>query len=344
MNSSIFAFKAKNRVYAVILLSLYPLLGLSYALFLLFPQMFYWRAWEYFEEIVYTHPQASFWHQKEKGDLSRDYILSYQNAWQTTVSCDSEGFRSVPIGAPHYPILVVGDSHVWGSGLSDSDTIPWQLAIQLNTPVFNGGRTLNPLPHILKHPKLKETKIIIELIAEHRIHKNLFSEEFKAQGFSPYTKSNQLSFVHPKRYFWPLKILRHFNYLSLFRELTRYNFDEWIIHRRKHVHLDFNEEEAACAALNIARRSKALQDLGYTYYFAVVPTRKFMLSSFKDADTLLAQKRFRTDLEKLGVRSINLHEIFSKQQDIHQLYLPTDSHISRLGSFLIAEEFAKRLL
>src|SRR5262249_37018388 len=149
--------------------SFYFIYFCSLGLFFWKPSLFYYRAWEYYDEIGYHVPNHSKWVADETGDQSRSFIFSFKKHWLTVVSIDDEGYRSVPFQTNQFPVLIFGDSHTWGSGLSDEETIPWQVALKMGIPVFNGGRLPFTLSKMLNNPRLKEAKIIVELVAQHLV-------------------------------------------------------------------------------------------------------------------------------------------------------------------------------
>lgn len=348
MNLYTFASKRFHKKYLIILSLFYFLFGLSFFLFLARPQTFYWRAWEYFDEIVYQIPNAKSWNSYEKGGDSRDYIYSFQNRWKTKVSSDSEGFRSVPLQTDKYPILVVGDSHIWGSNLSNSETIPWILSKLLGIPVFNGARHAGSLCNILRHPKLKEAKIIIELVAEHLLDKNgvLFSEEFQLKQYQPYINPKKYSNffkIHPNRYFIPTKILRHFSVLSFRNELTKKELDTFLINHQIITKLAVTEEAAIKIALNIAKRDRILKSLGYEYIFGIIPYKNFILSKNKAKESIRSQNIFIELLKQKGVNIIDFNKVFRESAQPEQLYFQSDLHINSNGTLLIAETLSSYL-
>ena len=129
---------------------------ISIIAFLVAPEKFYFRAWEYFTDIAYRvegHPME--WVGEESGDLSRNNLFLYRDSWPTRVTTDAFGFRSAAHKAGPYPILLAGDSTVFGSGLSDEATLSWQLSDILGQPVFNGARAhvLDALKHQSRSPR-----------------------------------------------------------------------------------------------------------------------------------------------------------------------------------------------
>ena len=155
MSLFIFNSEANFRKYFLFVLVFYVTYFFSFGLFIIKPSIFYWRAWEFFEELGFCIPQKLEWNGYEYGDASRRYIYSFHNKWTTQVSIDHEGFRSVPFRSDSYPIVIVGDSNTWGSGFSDEETIPWIVAKKLAVPVFNGARKPFTLLKMINNPRIK---------------------------------------------------------------------------------------------------------------------------------------------------------------------------------------------
>jgi hypothetical protein len=345
MNLYIFVSKKLHKRFLFGFVAFYCLLLLSFVVFLVFPQAFYYRSWEYFNEFVYKVPDAKPWVGDEAGDNSRDYIFSYQEVRKTHASCDFEGFRSVPFQTDRYPILVVGDSNTWGPSLSDQETIPWVLAETLHIPVFNGGKSHDLLPVVLSNPRVQHTKIIIELVTEHLLDKTLFANDFKMGD--PLNRCKDQSVlnvlkVHPKRYFLCLKVLRCLGFWPIFNELTKQNSNEYIIHPDKKYSLPLDEEDVVQSVRAIEKRSKALSDMGYLYVFGIIPCKNRLLSKYKDIEfDRLQSLRNRMLNEK--VHFVDIHESFRAAPHQEELFLRTDSHINQNGAALIAETLSRYL-
>jgi hypothetical protein len=314
---------------------------ISLLLFIVKPTLFYYRAWEYFDEMGYHVPKKNIWQGYETGDMARRYIYSFQKYWPTRVSVDEEGFRSVPFPSNSFPIVIFGDSHTWGSGLSDEETIPWQVALQLQTPVFNGGRLPFTLSKMIQNPRLKESKIIVELVAQHLISKNVFAhDDFNTTEHEVYAheKSWKHYFkVHPKRFFIPLKILRNLNLTTnIFNELTRFKVDSFIIPYKKKYTYALKENDLETAIDNICNRSKTLKAQGYQYIFALVPSKVLQLGHQIDRRDIAQEMVLANALKEREVDYLDLCSLF-RNVDAQVLYLTTDSHINPMGAKIIAD-------
>ena len=137
--------------------------------YLYWPQSFYHRHLEYLLDIGYRVKGASLsWQGPEQGDLGRKHLITYSETYDNTVTVDEEGFRSRKVDAATYPVLVSGDSTIYGILLNDQETLPWRLSASLGVPVFNGGRV--SLSNLLAHPAIQATEIVIELALDEEDH------------------------------------------------------------------------------------------------------------------------------------------------------------------------------
>ena len=130
----------KKKIYQILFT---PLIFFSalIILYLIFPKIFFFRGWEFFETYVYKQNKKLSFQIKVSGDSSRDYIFQkYKsknkitiNKYGNRVACyDSQKKNSV---------LVLGDSQTFGAGMSDSETLPKLLCNKFkNTSIYNGAR------------------------------------------------------------------------------------------------------------------------------------------------------------------------------------------------------------
>ena len=83
----------KQYFYRFLFLTLTPIIG-PFILFYIQPSWFYYRAWEYHEDLGFKDPVLSTWVGHETGDMSRTHFFYYQEGKETTVTTDQYGFRS----------------------------------------------------------------------------------------------------------------------------------------------------------------------------------------------------------------------------------------------------------
>ena len=100
-------------------------------------QSWYFRGYEYYGDWVYTglsDPNSVLW---ESGDSSRGYLYDSVRSYNH-ITLNEFGHRIAPCSAP--TILGLGDSQMFGSGLDDSSTFPFQIARQGGPCIYNAGR------------------------------------------------------------------------------------------------------------------------------------------------------------------------------------------------------------
>ena len=223
---------------------------------------FYYRPWEYFDEIAYrTKSIDASWNGEEAGDLTRDNLIFFQESRETRVTTDRDGFRANPIPAEQYPILVSGDSAVFGSGLSDYETFSWRLAEMTGIPTFNAGRT--SLFNALKRKDLANVKLVIDCRVERNIKGDVFHDyglSYKSSHYTPIAandldKIEAILKVPPERYsilYILLRMEKRFR-KDLFDYLTNKHQADWLFMR--HV---MNEKYLEEAVPKIKERARIL--------------------------------------------------------------------------------------
>lgn len=348
-NSSTSNFNRITASYVLtLILGFYGFFLTSVGLFFYKPEVLYWRAWEFFEDFIYNSPNCQvLWENNEKGDFSHKCFLANQKKWKTKVSCDSDGFRSVPIHANQYPVLVVGDSNTWGCGLSDHETFAWQLAEKLQTPIFNGGKRPNYLEYLINKDDLKKTKLIIELSTTHlldrKVYKNTWGETFTPRPYQPLVaeKRSFLQVFTPRRYFLPFKIFTSFTLDSVF-SLRRWR--KILNYFRPHNPYTSLKtlDDLEYVVEQLTRRAQALKDLGYHYLFIPVPNINLIESENVDPFTLWWESELVCRLNTKGVDAIDLVRLFREHRE-NGLYFETDSHWNSSGVNLAVSEVANYL-
>lgn len=305
------------------------------------PQAFYWRAWEYFSDIVYRNQSVPpRWEGPEKGDRSRNHYFYYQEARQTQVSTDQDGFRSVPIPSRAYPVAVLGDSTIFGSGLSDDETLPWRLALELGLPVFNGARTTPG--NALARPELSHVRLVIEGRTEAALTAIEPGETRPAPAYQPLRQGDMgvLRSAPLALYFWPARVLRSGERIANDIELLvkkhgrtqPYLFKR---HRRKPADL----ERVAAAVL---ANQRALAQRGISYVFLPVPASQTFYAEDVDAFTRSFIPRLTRRLRELGVPCLDLTGPFAQSKD-QGLFLPTDTHWNDKATAIAVRELAAYL-
>lgn len=354
MNKNLYISNSK-RFFLSVIFSFFIVFWCSVFLYAINPQLFYWRAWEYFDEVLYSrfYGGKQAWQSHEKGDLSRSFLFCYQDKWKTTVTADERGFRTVPLHADHYPILMVGDSHTWGSGLNDQETLPWKVAEKLSVPTFNGGRQAFYLERFLSHESFKETKLIVELVSFHHLHPKEFPDGFNLKEYTSYKRKSRSSQKNipkgwliqrffskdPRRYFLPFKFFHFLSLKHLCNTLfKKRHLNEYGENGKAH-YFDLSDLEFQDVLQRIEKRSCQLNEMGYEYLFIPVPPKSLVCSNQINFEKLENAGRLIHELQERGVHAIDLTAPFCEHPERKELFFRTDLHWGPKGS-----EFASKII
>lgn len=346
-NFSTISSEKTHRNYAVglIVLIIFPM-AVSYALFLYRPSLFYFRAWEYFSEIVYPNRgKPSVWIGYEKGDMSRNYLFRYQDDKYTYVSSDRDGFRNVPFPSNNYEILTYGDSHCWGSGTSDHETFTWRLANKLDVPVFNGGRQ-NYLDILLNRSDLRNAKIILHVIdAFHVRIKELFPYDMMVKEYQPLR--NDAIPVAVRRFYLPSilnQTIKRMRYDLLSGSNLGYYmtngiyivpFSEGLLNQNYVVKDPQYDDDFISQIERIIMFNRHLKALGYTYVLVLVPRRDLIYGHPVDNFSKEYFPKMIRKLEQEGVYAIDLQGTFLAHKR-EEPYFRTDTHWNARGTEIAA--------
>lgn len=99
----------------------------------------YFRPWEHLRERRVAFRPLARMEMVATGELARNAgLVAFERPRTVTFTTDEHGFRNRP-GKGRARIVVVGDSFVVGSGVSDHETLPAALERRLGVPVYNYG-------------------------------------------------------------------------------------------------------------------------------------------------------------------------------------------------------------
>lgn len=312
--------------------------------FLYSPQSFYHGPWEYFGDIAYRVEGAPMrWEAMEYQGQTRRNFLYYQYGHVTTVTTDADGFRTRAAEAESYPVLVYGDSTIFGAGLSDGETLPWRLAEIMEAPVFNGGRS--SLSNVLAHPALAGVEVIIDSLTERNVYPRILKKRDLPSevSYQPIARKNltmpqAAGAIPPQRYSLPLILLKTAERLAGDFKTWRNGGEEPYRFKRHRMRPEELDETIAL----IVARSRGMEARGLRYVFLPVPAKQTLYAADVDdytrnfIPTLIA--RLRAD----GVEAVDLATPFQAHRD-EGLFFPYDTHWNAKGTDLAARVMAEQL-
>ena len=330
-------------VYWVLLASaLYVTLAASALCFKLNPQGFYWRAWEYYKDIVYQNEDVpAVWEGPEFGDLSRRNLLFFQKSHVTRVTTDNDGFRStLPLTGP-YRVAFLGDSTIFGSGLSDEETLPWRLAQKLEVRVFNGAR--QNITKILGRKDLGQVKLVIEGRTERALARALKNNNPRQLAYQPLRKgiTRILEYVPLQLYFFPSIADRIIGRLGNDLQdfvLFRGNMAgrDLVLEKLRHVYSPAD----LSATMEAARlRWKSMRRLGFTYTLVPIPAAQTLYANDVNQFTRSFIPRLCRELNREGIPCVDLVTAMERHKQ-EGLWQYADTHWNGRATELAAEELA----
>jgi hypothetical protein len=315
----------------------------SFVGFVIRPEAFYWRSWEWFEDFPYKSRQfAGRWARPEEGDISWFHLFLYKDAVDTSVTTDALGFRSTPLASRNYPVVVSGDSTIWGCGLSDEETLPYLLSEKLGLPVYNASRT--DLPNALLHPDLQQVKVVVDGRTERKIEGYVFQwyghvgSEFRPLAHGILDRWETFFEVSPERYSPVARLSKVPERLFTDLEALWNGADVPYLYV-EHQH---GPADLASAVQHIVARQRWLRQRGIRYLFLPIPAKQTLYKPDVDPYTLSYLRRLYRALRARRVEVVDLLTSFEveKERGLFQKY---DTHWNTHGVRLAAEVVAEYL-
>jgi hypothetical protein len=312
--------------------------------FLYSPQSFYYGPWEYFDDIAYRVEGAPMrWEAMEYQGQTRSNFLYYQYGHVTTVTTDADGFRARAIEADSYPVMVLGDSTIFGAGLSDGETLPWLLAETAGLPVFNGARA--SLSSVMAHPALGEVEVVIDA----RTERNVYPRILKKRGipepvpYQPIARKDQTLMqaagaIPPQRYSLPLILLKTAERLAGDFKTWRKGGEEPYRFKRHRMRPEELDETVA----QIVAHSRNFEARGMRYVFLPVPAKQTLYAADVDDYTRNFIPTLVARLRAEGVKAVDLATPFQAHKG-EGLFFPYDTHWNARGTNLAARILAEQL-
>lgn len=313
----------------------------SVVIFLIAPQLFYFRAWEYFDDIAYRLEGHDLrWSGAESGDLGRKHFFRHNNRRPTIVTTGPLGFRtSGPTSLRRFSVAITGDSTIFGSGLSDRETLPWRLAEIIHTGVFNGGRT-QPF-NALKHPRLGKIDVLIDAVTERDItiaglRRAQAAVDWKTP-FRPLAQGDRsrvqiLRNLPYRRYSLPLIGLKTVKRMA--RDLRAALVGKKAAPMLFIRHRQHRAEFERIVGLIVARRRMFAGRVG-RYVFLAVPAKQTIYADDVDPYTRRFIPSLVAALRKRGVEAVDLTAAF-QQARARGLYFSYDTHWNGNGTAVAA--------
>jgi hypothetical protein len=333
------------KIFLVITLGFGALHVGSLLVYLYSPLSFYHGAGEYIQDIAYRVKGAPMrWEGTEYPDLSRDNYFLYRYPERVAVTTDSDGFRTTLHVADSYSVAVAGDSTIFGTHLSDADTLPWKLSEAMGTPVFNGAHTT--LSNMLAHPKLKDLRIFIDAITERSIFPRILSKREKRireVAFQPLARKDLTLLeatgeVPPQRYSLPLILLNNLGKMaSDFKTWRKGGEQPRLFMRHRMLPGELDETVAIIVA-----RKRAFDPLGMRYVFVPIPAKQNLYADDVDDYTRNFLPVLFDRLRAEGVEFIDLDTPFRVHKD-EELFYVYDTHWNEKGTALAARVIADQL-
>lgn len=132
-----------SKIFVVVIVALWLLIpATNMTARLILPPSFYaYREWEFMTATDGPGPfkPSTVFQSTIYGDLANMlHIREFRRYRQQTFSTDSTGFRNPePAPGTYFPVVVVGDSDMAGSSLTDEETFSRVLGKKLNLPIYN---------------------------------------------------------------------------------------------------------------------------------------------------------------------------------------------------------------
>lgn len=332
---------------------------------LLFPiDHFNYRSWEalWFYRFGDDTPFYTNRHLEkiEEGDLAyrTPYAIKKQVIWQT----DAYGFRNgLDVHAP-YDIIIVGDSNIVGTGLSQEQMLASVLHQKTNLSVytFASANVLSNVNKLMSHIRFREhpPSIVIVGSIERRIHELHPLDVVQTPVTSRIRHPVRQRMIEEADRAFKLSFVRQFS--SLVRDRIKgrkviANGQTGMVFYK----LAFDAQSNNLQKLNrtigtIVDYDVYLRQNGITFIFLPIPDKETIYAS----DIPEAYARFRNESPFLRdlIRALDAHNVttidtlpaFKAEKDEHPLYILDDTHWNEyainLTADLIIEELNKNLL
>jgi hypothetical protein len=314
------------------------------------PQLFYYRAWEYFFRWANTTiADDSVWEGKELEDLARRHLFLYQESRQTYVSTDRDGFRSAPADMGPPGILVFGRSNVFGSGVSDDETFAWQLAKLSGIATFNGAH--GQLLSVLSRPGLEQVDLVVDLLHERHLAVTGLTRQIydlKHRDLQPYQPVARQNLSTLQAMYRPLVRPAYWipNILDRWWQRLQLDLKEYRTWgQRPYMLLGYRDDGKPTDEIIriMEKRRRIVERLGYRYLAVIIPSRQTVYAPpLVPEGTRERGTRIAAALEQRDFPLVNLFPLFRTESG-RDYYFRYDTHWNAQGARVAAELTAARI-
>ncbi len=322
-----------------------------YIFYLANPLYFHYRAWELFDNFVYNGYLEKNLLLNESGDSSREYLFqSYNSANYISINEFGNRLACFNLKAKEKQVLMLGDSQLFGSGLSDNDTFPKVLCQQGNYNIYNGSRVhglnllrtdgynfksiiftvgeqvgirsyCNDLPIFFKKTTLPTFDAFIENYdrkinpKELEIKKNRMKLLAMTNRFlQKYLASRLITILDTSKPLIPLK-----------DQITKYHF--------KFSKKNLNDDLECASKLD-----KFFNERNIKVSFLYFPAKQTLVNSDVKNDNFTSNyiSNVTSQMRKKGLSSIDSKACLLSNKDTNYLVQPHDTHLSAYGMKVLA--------
>jgi hypothetical protein len=304
---------------------------------------------------------------QEIGDLGyKSWVRALQSPRTVVFTTDRWGYRNRrDIESPR--VVVIGDSYVAGSGLSDAETVTARLAARLGEPVYNlATEVLNAPALFLREKRFAERKPAVVIWAP--VARGIRPRPLIYRGSDDQTPKPLWRRVGNLGDELASRVERWNRDNGLSREM-RFAFQNMLYHLRGHpqqrrladgrpvlalslleqglLHSARSRQVGACIQMVVAF-DRILRGAGVRFVFSPIPESGTLYPElFPEAERQeLAEPSFLAELirgtREAGVEVVDLRAVY-RADPVPYLFLPDDSHWNARATDLAAAAWAERV-
>lgn len=306
-------------------------------LYLIDPRVFYFRHWEYFDDVVAkTEAYGLTKTALETGDLSRNHYFYYQDGNATTVTVDQWGNRITPAKSGDIKILFLGESTIFGSFLSDEETLPWVISELLDVRVFNAARV--PGISALHFEDVNENTLIVDGRTERILgtRRPLVASASVPRSSRPLNRFEVLASIPLQRYrLWDI-LDRTAGRLRNDYALMRTSGPSKLLY---YVH-SMDRESLNGAIDDISAWAEYFRGKGYRYLFLPVPAKQTIYKRDLPPFTRNFIRTLVTELRQKSIHAVNVVPYMERAAKDRLVFHRYDTHWNDAGVAAVARGLA----